>query len=153
MSLVELILKYVGVTFGYETSERSYYISGRENLEKLHSIGISELHSTNHAKFVAMLDSYKQYHYKRNPLSPVVLNALSSPMTTQDVANYIGRSRARASRLLTELRRQNEIEMYKVRSTYYWIRSDEEIIVISSQKSKILDALRLRDDYSNSRRH
>ncbi len=32
--------------------------------------------------------------------------------------------------------------MYKVRSTYYWIRSDKESIVISAEKSKILNVLK-----------
>jgi predicted transcriptional regulator len=43
--------------------------------------------------------------------------------------------------LLTSLRRKGEVEMFKVRSSYYWVRSDQRCIIISNEKSKILKVL------------
>ncbi len=141
MNFVERILRHYEVSFLYEVSGRNYLISGRENLEKLQRIGITELHSKKHAKFLAMLDSYKQRHYQRDSLPPLVLGALFAPMTTHEVAKSIERGDARAYQVLSDLRRREQIEVYKVRSTYYWIRTDQRSVVISLEKSRILDVL------------
>lgn len=139
--LLERILYHFGVTFRYEPSGRNYVISGRENLEKLWNIGVSELHSKKHAKFEAMLSSYKQRHYKRLYLGPRILDMLSSPLTTHEIAALIDRGESRAIQVLTGLRRSKEIEMFKVRSTYYWIRTDRQCMIISNEKFKVLRAL------------
>jgi hypothetical protein len=139
--LLERILRHFGVTFTYEPAQRSYVISGRENLEKLWNLGVSEMHSKKHAKFEAMLASYKQHHYKRLSLGPRILDMLSSPLTTCEIAALINRGESRETQVLTELRRNNEIEMFKVRSSYYWVRIDRRCIVISSEKFKVLRTL------------
>ncbi len=140
--LLERILRHFGVKFRYEASERSYTISGRDNLERLWNLGISELHSKKHAKFVAMLSSYKQYHYKRLSFGPRILKALLSPLTTREIATLLGRGESRVNQALTRLRRDNKVEMFKVRSSYYWTKKDQQNLIISSEKSKILKALK-----------
>jgi len=139
--LLERILRHFGVKFRYEASGRSYDIAGRENLEKLWNLGISRLHSKKHARFEAMLSSYKQYHYKRFSFGPRILKNLVSPLTTRELAARVGRSESRVNQELTRMSRGNEVKMFKVRSLYYWIRSDRQTIVISNEKSKILKAL------------
>lgn len=141
LPLLERILRHFCVTFRYDPSGRSYEVSGRENLEKLWRLGISRLHSKKQARFAAMMSSYRQYHYRRKFLRPVVLNILSSPLTATEIANGVTRSKSRVNQLLTALRRNGEVEMFKVRSSYYWIRSDQQCLIISEQKSKILKSL------------
>ena len=141
LALLERILDSFGVRFRYRLSERSYVISGRENLEKLWRIGLSELHSKKQARFAAMMSSYQQYHYARQFLGPRILEILSSPLTTAEIANRVSRGKSRVNQLLTALRLSGEVEMFKVRSSYYWIRSDQQCVIISDQKSKILKSL------------
>ena len=71
---------FFSVKLRYESSERYYVISGRENLEKLWRIGVTELHSRKHARFAAMMSSYQQHHYRRGYLGPRILEILSSPL-------------------------------------------------------------------------
>jgi len=139
--LLERILRFFRVKFRYESSGRSYVISGRDNLEKLWKIGVSGLHSKKHAKFAAMMSSYQQHHYRLGYLGPRILEILSSPLTTSEIATRVNRGESRVNQLLTPLRRRGEVEMFKVRSSYYWIRSDQQRIIISYEKSKILKAL------------
>jgi predicted transcriptional regulator len=141
LGLLERILRFFGVMFRYESSERAYVISGRYNLEKLWSIGVSKLHSKKHARFAAMMSSYQQYHYARHYLGSRILEILSSPLTTSQIATRVNRGESRVSNLLTVLRRNGQVEGFKVRSSYYWIRSDQQCIIISNEKSEILKAL------------
>ncbi len=89
LGLLERILRSFDVSFTYEPSERAYVISGRENLEKLWRISISELHSKKQARFTAMMSSYQQYHYGRQFLGPRISEILSSPLTTTEVADRV----------------------------------------------------------------
>jgi predicted transcriptional regulator len=141
LPLLERILRHFGVEFGYEPTERSYVISGRDNLERLQNLGVSQLHSIKHAKFMAMLSSYSQRHFKRHTMVPMILATLSSPRTTHEIATRLGRSDSRVIHELTKLRRENEVEMFKVRSRYYWTKRGQQRIVISREKHKILKVL------------
>lgn len=139
--LLERILRSFGVEFRYEASERSYVISGRENLEKLWNLGVSALHSKKQERFSSMLASYTQRHYERLSLGPKILKMLSSPLTKKQLADRVGRSDSRVNQALTKLRRAGKVEMFKVRSLYYWIGSDRQAVIISREKSRILRAL------------
>ncbi len=141
LAILERILRFLSVKFSYKLSESSYVISGRDNLEKLWSIGVSELHSKKHAKFAAMMSSYQQYHYRRGYLSARILEILSLPLTTRQIATRVNRGKSRVNHLLTALCRKGEVEMFKVRSSYYWVRSDQQCVIISKEKSTILEAL------------
>ena len=111
-------LRHFEIEFRYESHGRTYAISGRDNLERLRDLGVSELHSKKHAKFVAMLSSYVQRHYKRRSFGPMILETLTSPLTTHEIATRLGRSDSRAIQELTRLRRKNKVQMFKVRSSY-----------------------------------
>jgi len=93
-------------------------------LEKLWSLGISELHSKKHAKFAAMFSSYTQRHYERFIFGSKVLETLHSPLTTREIATMVGRSESRVIQMLTKLGRDKKVEKFKVRSSCFWIRSD-----------------------------
>jgi len=53
----------------------------------------------------------------------------------------VKRGESRVNHLLTALHRIGEVEKFKVRSSYYWIRSDQQCVIISNEKSKILKVL------------
>jgi hypothetical protein len=139
--LLERILRFFGLQFTYESLGRTYVISGRNNLEKLWSLRVSTLHSKKHARFGAMMSSYQQHHYDKYYLGPRILEILSSPLTTSEISIRVSRSVSRANQVLTPLRRNGEVEMFKVRSSCYWIRSDQRCIIISREKYNILKAL------------
>jgi len=141
LALLERILRFFGVEFKYEGSGRNYVISGRDNLEKLWNLGISKLHSKKHAKFVAMLSSYTQRHYKRSTFGPKVLETLHSPLTAREIAAIVGRSESRVIQTLTRLLRDKKVQKFKVRSSCFWVRNDQHSVVISREKFKILNAL------------
>jgi len=141
LALLERILRFFSVKFRYESSERHYVISGRENLEKLWRIGVTELHSKKHARFAAMMSSYQQYHYRRGYLGPRILEILSSPSTTREIATRVKRGESRVIQLLTALHRKGEVDKFNVRSSCCWIRSDQQCVIISNEKSNILKTL------------
>jgi hypothetical protein len=91
LALLERILRFFRVKFSYESSERYYVISGRGDLEKLWSLGVSELHPKKNARFAAMMSSYQQYHYMRGYLGPRIVEILSSPLTTNEIATRVNR--------------------------------------------------------------
>ena len=62
-------------------------------------------------------------------------------MTAREIAARVNRTQSRVTNLLTNLRREGKVTKFKVRSTYYWIKSDRQRLVISSEKSGILGAL------------
>lgn len=43
--------------------------------------------------------------------------------------------------MLTQLLREGKVEKFKVRSSCFWTRSDQQILIISAEKSRILTAL------------
>ena len=139
--LLEKILKHFHVTFRYEQRERSYIISGRDNLEKLWELDIAKLHFKKRANLANMMSTYKQLHYRRLSFSPKVSGMLSSPATTHEIATRVSRSESRVCHTLTQLRRDGQVEMFKVRSSYYWIRTDQDRVVISTEKFRLLNML------------
>lgn len=138
--LLERILKHFGVSLSYG-GHREYSISGRENLEKLHSIDISKLHKLKHKKFTEMIKSYKQRHYSRGALRLILLGILKSPFTTASLAGIVRRTNRRVGMALTDLARSGLVQKYRVRSQYYWIRADRGVVMISPEKRRILRVL------------
>jgi len=138
---LERVLRHYGITFRYG-EHRMYSISGKENLERLSSIGITRLHRLKHERFLRMMASYKQTHYKRGAATGMALEWLNKPLTAVRLACLVHRSTRRASMILSELREAGLVRKFRVRSTYYWIRTDVHTVVISPEKSRILNQLR-----------
>lgn len=139
---IEKVFQVLNLKFHYEQSERSYVISGRENLERLWKLGISELHPIKHKKFRLMLESYKQRHLGRGELRKKILELSDRPKTTMEMANAVDKSGARVSRVLSQLGRENLLNKFKIGSLYYWVNSSRNIILISEVKLDILKILR-----------
>ncbi len=138
---IEKIFKNLNLNFVYMPSERSYVISGRENLEKLWKLEISKLHPIKHKKFHLMLESYKQRHFKKGQLKLKIINMVNVPRTSQELSKLFNKSQSRVSRILSQLKNQGLVNEFRVRSISYWINSKHNIVIISNTKSKILKFL------------
>lgn len=124
------------------TKKRNYEISGRDNLEKLKAIDIAILHSEKNKNFLNMVNSYQQYHYKRGYLIKQIYNILIDPYSAKELSNKFKRSKARITKILVNLKKENKIFNYRVYSKTYWIRKDQNVIIISKRKEKILKFLK-----------
>ncbi len=140
--LVEKILDFFGVTFRYH-SHGEYWIWSRKNLEKLREIDVSILHPLKHKKFVKMMEDYRQWHYTRGSLREMILQNLASPSTSRALAIHLERSPARISQVLSALHLEGRARMFRVHSTFYWVRSDMAVTVISPEKWKIIEKIRM----------
>jgi len=88
-----------------------------------------------------MLESYRQHHYKKGLFSQLVLKNLAFPVTSKDLSHKLERSSSRVSQVLIRLERSKRAQKFKVRSTYFWFRPGNDMVLISIQKGKILKLL------------
>jgi predicted transcriptional regulator len=140
--LIESILNSMNIPFEYIQEKRNYEIRGRNNLEKLKSLNISIMHSEKHKKFLNMMNSYKQYHYKSGYLKKEIFNILTDSFSTSELAKKFKRSKARINRILLKLKKERKVLNYRVKSKSYWIREDQNLIIISKRKERILKFLK-----------
>lgn len=140
--LLEKILRHFGIPFRYG-GHRVYVISGRANLEKLDLLGIASLHPLKQRSFVEMMGSYRQRHYPRGTLPKLIYQNLDSPRTTADLSAQLKRSSSRISHLLSMFLSSGRVKMYRVHSTYYWVRSGAQIVVISPEKKLVIEHLKV----------
>ncbi len=137
---LEKMLRHFEISFRYG-GHREYAICGRGNLEKVLALRITCLHRLKHSHFISMMAGYCQWHYPKRALSDLVLSVLVIPQTTKELATKFQRSRSRLFQVLSTLRRMGSIQGYHVNSTYYWVKTDSHMIVISKQKMRILNLL------------
>jgi predicted transcriptional regulator len=141
-SFLEKALNIIGVSFRYSKSEKAYAISGRKNLEKLAEIEMEVLHPIKKEKFRKMLASYKQYHYPKHHIKRKIYKMLKKPCTSKKLAEIFRRSQARIQEILKKLKDEGTILNFKVRSGMFWIRKDQNIILISNVKKEYLGLLK-----------
>jgi predicted transcriptional regulator len=138
--LLETMLRHYEISFKYG-GHRQYTISGRGNLEKVLALRMTCLHRPKHKRFVKMMAGYRQRHYAKQALGELVFSALVKPQSTKDLADTYQRSKSRLFQVLSNLRRTGNVQRYHVNSTYYWVRTDSRLIVVSKQKMRILNLL------------
>lgn len=138
---LEKMLNHFCTTFKFSERGRAYVLHGRENLEKLQKIKIAKLHPLKRNLFKKMMEEYKQYHYSRGELKDKLYSALKRPRTSSELSEEFERSQDRIQRVLSELKKTNKVQNYRVRSKDYWIREDENTIIISRVKENYLKKL------------
>ncbi|HZX44751.1 MAG TPA: winged helix-turn-helix domain-containing protein, partial [Candidatus Nanoarchaeia archaeon] len=139
--LLEKILTKFKVDFKYSLAERSYVIVGKRNWDVLAQLGIADLHPIKKTKFWNTYNSYKEEHYSANYLKTKILQLLEKPYTSQQLAGIMGRSQARVYDILGNLKQLGIVKNYRVGSKDYWIRKDQNIIILSLTKQKYLSYL------------
>ncbi|MFB6245123.1 MAG: hypothetical protein ABEJ03_02130 [Candidatus Nanohaloarchaea archaeon] len=139
---LERIFEYFGIEFNFRSSNRSYVIKRRENLEKLYELDIAVLHPRKRRKFEEILSSFTETHYQKGYLKKKVYERLSDPFRTKELADMFDRSPDRLCDVLMKLKEEDKVQNYKAGRFSYWIREDQDIVIISDVKKDYLDLLK-----------
>jgi len=139
---VEKMLNHFGITYDYG-GHREYTVCGRANLEKFLDLELTILHPSKYKRFMNMMETFRQRHYRRHALEELVFARLGVPMTTKELASEFCRSTSRLKQVLRNMKARGIVRMYHVNSLCYWVRTDTRSIVISKQKMKILQLLEI----------
>ena len=138
---LEKLLSYFNVEFKYRANNRTYYITHRDNWEKLAKIRIADLHPIKKEKFWKVYSEFKERHYKNYHIRNNILQMLSNPCTTSELSVKFTRTEARIQDVLIELKNKGIINNFRSGSKSFWIRNDQNIIIISNLKKKYLNIL------------
>ncbi len=144
--LIETILDNLSITYKFNIRERAYCITGIWNWKKFANGKFADLHPDKKQKFWDTYNSYKENHYPSFYLKNNLLQRLNSPCEALQLSKEFNRSRYRISELLVELKKENKIKEYHIRSRVYWTNNDN-LILISSVKKQYLDLLRDGNKY------
>ncbi|MBL7055765.1 hypothetical protein ISS07_02525 [Candidatus Woesearchaeota archaeon] len=138
---LEKVFKNLDVKFSYREEGRSYEIYSKQNWDKLAKIKIANLHPLKKEKFWRIYGEFKEEHYKKNYLKKYVLKKLDKPHLPIELALKFKRSKARLQEVLVQLKREGEIINYRAGSLDYWVRNNQNVIIISKLKKKYLKLL------------
>ncbi len=138
---IEHYFSHLNINYVFNPKERSYCIWSRESWDKLAQINIADLHPEKKEKFWQVYSQFKEYHYSSGYLKNKIFNLLIKPYTAIQLSNSLNRTPARIFDVLSELKTENLVKYFKVGSKSYWIRIDQQIIIISSLKQKYLNLL------------
>lgn len=139
--LMEQILALYKITYQYKQNERAYVITGKWNWDKLAKIKIADLHPIKKEKFWKIYNSYIEEHFPAHYIKEKMLKLMDKPYTSLELSKSFKRSPARIYDILSILKKQNILQLFKVRSKSYWIKTDQNKIIISSIKDKYLKSL------------
>ncbi len=138
---IDTMLKFLGIAYKFSTRERAYVITGWNNWEKFYRHKIYILHPEKRERFLSTWESYKEVHYPANFIRNNLLQKLSRPMTSRELAIAFDRSQATLQELLCEMKSEGKLMNYRCRSLDYWVRADSNLVVISDRKSEVLKLL------------
>jgi predicted Rossmann fold nucleotide-binding protein DprA/Smf involved in DNA uptake len=135
-------LDYFDVDYRFSERGRAYVSTRRKNIERLAEVGVAELHPQKKKALDRLLDRFQETHYPQGWLKEAVYSHLVEPYNTRTLAATFDRSSARLCDVLMELKKEGKIMNYKAGRTTYWIRNDQDTIIISNVKQQYLDLLR-----------
>lgn len=136
---VDRMLQSLGMSFKFNLSGRAYELTGKWNWDKFAQYHIADLHPDKKTRFLKVYKGFKEEHYPNFHLKNVVLRELNKPKTTKQLAKTLNRTPARLCDVLMELKKENKIKNFRVRSETYW--SNQKIVVISKVKLTYLKLL------------
>lgn len=137
--LLEKLLEYFNIEFKYRKENRSYNITHKPNWDRLAKIHIADLHPIKKEKFWRVYYEFKEEHYKSNYLKNSIFKLLIKPYLPLELAIKFNRSKARIQEILIDLKKERKINNFRVGSVSYWIRNDQNIVIISKLKKKYLN--------------
>ena len=138
---LEEILNYLNVEFNYTIGNRSYSVTHRDNWDKLAKIKIADLHSIKKEKFWRIYNEFKERHYKSHHIRNRLLQMLIHPRMTSELAIEFQRTEARLQDVLIDLKDKGIINNFRSGSKSYWIKNDQNTIIISKLKLEYLNRL------------
>lgn len=148
LKLLESILTCLEIDFKYYAEERSYVITGKSNWDKCAKIKIANLHQIKKLRFWNVYGSFKEEHYKSNYLKNEILQILEKPYTSQQLSLKLKRSQTRVYDILGSLKKLSKIKNFRVKNKDFWIRKDQNLIILSHLKYDYL--LYLKDSEKNT---
>ena len=142
LKFIEKILNSFKIEYRYYPNERNYNITGKNNWDKCAKIRIANLNSSKKMRFWSVYKKFKEDHYKRNFIKTFIYKMLVNPYTSKELSIKFKRSQARIYDVLDLLKKSDKINNFRVRSKDYWIRIDQNIIIVSKLKHKYLEFLK-----------
>ena len=142
---LEKLLNHLKLEFNYNPVNRSYFITHWDNWEKLAKIKIADLHPIKKEKFWKIYKEFKERHYKNHHIRNSILPMLINPYRTSELAIKFNRTEDRIQDILLELKDKGIINNFRSGSKSFWIRNDQNVIIISKLKKKYLDFLMKSD--------
>ena len=139
---IEQILRYYDVTYQYTHNGRSYDITGKWNWNMLAKIKIADLYPIKKEKFWRIYKSYKEIHYPDHYIRDKIVVFLDKPYASLELSKIFNRSPVRIYDLFGFLKKEGTLQIFRVRSKAYWIKSDQNKIIISQIKEKYLKSLK-----------
>ncbi len=139
LEIITSILSQLKLKFNFSKRERSYVIWRRESWDTLAQINIAKLHPEKSKKFWDSYAKFKQYHYGKYQLKELVFSTLKDLYCTKELALIFKRTPDRLCDILMELKTENLIENFRIGSYNYWIRKDQNAVIISLLKESYLN--------------
>ena len=134
---IDELLKEFRVKFYFEQGNRNYILSGKGNWDIFAKFELADLHPIKKEKFWRIYGEFKEEHYEKNYLIKNIFSTLAEPYTTRQLSKMFNRSMARIQDVLIELKKEDKINNFRVKSTDYWI-NNQELIIISEIKNNYL---------------
>lgn len=139
---LEEMLEHFGIDYHFRSENRSYVITKKCNWDKFDELNLCNLHPRKKDKFQIIYNRFQEAHYNKGELKNEVFKVLNNPWQTKELAEKFDRSDARLCDVLMDLKKEGKAVNYKSGSYSYWIRTDQEKIILSEVKSNYLDLLR-----------
>lgn len=140
----ENLFTKLGLTFKFYPRERSYSFSGKKNLDIFAKKSLCNLHPEKSKLFNNVYLNYKEEHYPKFYLKNNILKKLSDPKTTKELAKIFGRSQARVSEVLIQLKKEKLVNYYRINSLTYWT-NNKNLIIISKRKQEYIKKLQIKE--------
>ncbi|MBD3263310.1 hypothetical protein GF374_02940 [Candidatus Woesearchaeota archaeon] len=142
-NFIEKIFKNLKLTYKFAERNRSYVITGKWNWDIFAEYKIADLHPDKKQRFWKAYKEFKENHYPNLYLKREVYNSLITYLSAFELALKFNRSQARICDVLMELKKENKIRNFRVRSRDYWTKN-KNLIIISKIKKKYLNLLKTK---------
>ncbi|MFB6158449.1 MAG: hypothetical protein ABEJ95_02185 [Candidatus Nanohalobium sp.] len=138
---LEEMMDHLGISYFFRPEERSYVVTKKPNWDIFEEYEICKLHPRKREKFKQIYSSFQEEHYLKGELKQNTYEKLTEPYQTTELAEVFDRSQARLCDVLMELKKEGKVTNYKAGSQTYWIRDNQNSVIISDVKSNYLELL------------
>jgi len=139
---LEEMMDYLRITYYFRAEGRSYVITRKSNWDIFDEHNICKLHPNKREKFQNIYNSFQEEHYQKGELKENTYRKLVDPYQTKELADIFDRSQARLCDVLMELKKEGKVIDFKAGSKSYWIRKDQDALIISEVKEEYLELLK-----------
>jgi predicted transcriptional regulator len=138
---IEKVFDHLNLDYYFRPEGRSYVITKKSDWDIFEEHEICKLHPRKREKFRSIYDSFQEELYLKGELKKNVYQKLTDPYRTKELAELFDRSQARLCDVVMELKEAGKITDYKAGSQSYWIRDDQNSVIISEVKNEYLQLL------------